>query len=77
MPTCRRRSGWLAWQEGKKRQYTRLPGTLLLLLLSVVFGGWLFFQSVGLAGIPQRALLGLIAVWAWRARWHLRPSLRA
>jgi hypothetical protein len=67
-------SGWLAWREARGRRYDRLPGTLLLLLLSVVFGVWLFVQNMGLAGIPQRALLGLIAVWAWRARWHLRPT---
>lgn len=34
---------------------------------TLLFGGWLMVEKPGLAGIPQRGLLGLIALWVVRA----------
>ena len=57
--------------EWKERRYDRLPGTFLTLLLTLIFSGWLFFEQQRLAGIPQRALLVLIAVWLLRLGYRL------
>lgn len=57
--------------EARRRLHRRLPGTLLLLALSIVLGLWLFVEHLGLAGIPQRALLTVIGVWMWRHASHL------
>ena len=57
--------------EWKERRYDRLPGTFLTLLLTLIFTGWLFFEQQRLAGIPQRALLVLIAVWLLRLNYRL------
>lgn len=63
-------SVWLARVEWRQRAYRRLPGTLLMLALTLLFGGWLMVEKLGLAGIPQRALLGLIGLWVLRALPH-------
>jgi len=63
-------SVWMARVEWRQKAYRRLPGTLLMLSLTLLFGAWLMAEKLGLAGIPQRALLGLIALWVVRALPH-------
>ncbi len=63
--------------EWKEKRYDRLPGTFLTLLLTLIFSGWLFFEQQRLAGIPQRALLVLIAVWLLRLGYRLPGSTQA
>jgi hypothetical protein len=62
--------------EARHRQHHRLPGSLLLLLLAAAFGSWLFIEHLGLAGIPQRALMVVIGVWAWRHTSHVAARPR-
>lgn len=62
--------------EWTERRYDRLPGTFLTLLLTLIFSGWLFFEQQRLAGIPQRALLVLIAVWLLRLGYRLPAPAR-
>jgi hypothetical protein len=57
---------WVARAEWREKAYRRLPGTLLMLTLTFVFGVWLLAEKVGLAGVPQRALLILIGIWVIR-----------
>lgn len=61
---------WLARAEWRQKAYARLPGTLLMLSLMLLFGGWLMVEKLGLAGIPQRALLALIGIWVIRNLPH-------
>lgn len=61
---------WIARREWRDRQYDRLPGTLLGLCLMIIFGAWLMAEKLGLAGVPQRALLGLIGYWLIRNLPH-------
>jgi hypothetical protein len=37
---------------------------------TLLFGGWFVVEKPGLAGIPQRGLLGLIVLWVVRALPH-------
>ena len=66
-------SVWLAAREWRGRAFARLPGTFLMLLLTVVFGIWLMAEKLGLAGVPQRALLLLICLWLLRNLCHACP----
>ena len=63
----------LALAEWRQKSFPRLPGTLLMLLLTSLFGAWLMAEKLGLAGIPQRALLCLIALWLLRNLPHACP----
>jgi len=65
-------SVWLARREWMERRFERLPGTLLGLCLTLVFGLWLMSEKLGLAGVPQRALLALIGYWLVRNLAHIR-----
>lgn len=65
-------SFWLARREWMERRYERLPGTLLGLGLTLVFGLWLMCEKLGLVGVPKRALLVLIGYWLIRNLAHIR-----
>jgi len=66
---------WLARREFVERRFERLPGTLLGLCLTLVFGLWLMSEKLGLAGVPQRALLVLIGYWLTRNLAHIRGAI--